>query len=42
MLGHLMPMFVDLARLDQELSPQERDVVLRFLTAAERAVSRLL
>ena len=42
MLGHLMPMFVDLARLDQDLSAAEREVVLRFLRAAERAVSRLL
>ncbi|WP_431473246.1 MarR family winged helix-turn-helix transcriptional regulator [Ornithinimicrobium sp. W1665] len=42
MLGHLMPMFVDLARLDQDLSADEREVVLRFLRAADRAVSRLL
>lgn len=41
-LGHLMPMFVELARLDQELTPDERAVVLRFLRAAERAVARLL
>lgn len=42
LLGHLMPMFVELARLDQQLTPEERAVVLRFLQAAERAVGRLL
>lgn len=28
---HLMPMFVGLARVDAELSPEERDVVERYL-----------
>lgn len=42
LLGHLMPMFVELARIDAGLDEAERRVVLRFLQDAERAVSRLL
>jgi DNA-binding MarR family transcriptional regulator len=42
LLGHLMPMFVELAQLDQGLSADERATVLRFLRAAERAVARLI
>lgn len=42
MLGHLMPMLAGLAALDAELGPAEREVVLRFLREAERAVARLL
>lgn len=42
LMGHLMPMFVELAALDGTLSTADREVVLRFLTAAERAVGRLL
>lgn len=41
-LGHLMPMFMELAAIDGRLTPQEREVVLRFLRDAERAVQRLL
>ncbi len=41
-LGHLMPMFLELARLDQELTDDEQVVVRRYLRAAERAVARLL
>lgn len=41
-MGHLMPMFAELAALDASLDEDERAVVLRFLTAAERAVGRLL
>lgn len=42
LMGHLMPMFVELAAIDASLGPAEREVVLRFLTAADRAVGRLL
>ncbi len=42
LLGHLMPMFTELARLDASMSEAEREIVLRFLTAADRAVGRLL
>lgn len=42
LMGHLMPMFLELARLDADLTEEERAVVGRFLTAAERAVGRLL
>lgn len=42
LLGHLMPMFLELARIDADLSPQDREVVLRFLQDAERAVNRIL
>lgn len=41
LFGHLMPMFLELAQLDARLDVDERAAVLRFLTAAERAVSRL-
>jgi hypothetical protein len=37
-----MPMFMELAAIDGRLTPQEREVVLRFLRDAERAVQRLL
>lgn len=42
MMGHLMPMFIELGQLDAELSEEERVVVRGFLAAAERAVGRLL
>lgn len=42
LLGHLMPMFVSLASLDQRLDDEERRVVLRFLQEAEQAVRRVL
>lgn len=42
LLGHMMPMFVELAQLDASMSEEERAVVLRFLEAADRAVGRLL
>lgn len=42
LMGHMMPMFRELAELDATMTPQEREVVLRFLVAADRAVSRLL
>ncbi len=42
MMGHLKPMFAELAQVDATLSESDRQVVLRFLTAAERAVGRLL
>ena len=41
-MGHMMPMFRELAELDATMTPQEREVVLRFLFAADRAVRRLL
>lgn len=41
-LGHLMPMFVELAQLDASLTEEERALVTRFLTTADRAVGRLL
>lgn len=41
-LGHLMPMFLELAQVDVQLTDDEREVILRFLQAAERAVMRLL
>lgn len=42
MMGHLMPMFIELGQLDADLSEEERVVIRRFLAAAERAVRRLL
>ena len=42
LMGHLMPMFAELARLDAEFTQEERAVIHRFLVSAERAVSRLL
>ena len=50
MMGHLMPMFLELAQLDAGLSEDERVVIRNFLAAAihprladaERAVGRLL
>lgn len=42
MMEHLMPMFLELARLDAELTEDERAVIARFLAAAERSVGRLL
>lgn len=41
-LGHLMPMFMELARIDASLTEDERIVVQRFLKDAERAIQRLL
>lgn len=42
LLGHLMPMFLELAALDAHLSPTEREIVLRFLEDAEQAIRRVL
>lgn len=42
LLGYLMPMFNGLADADADLTDEDRAVVLRYLLAAERAVSRLL
>ena len=42
LMGHLVPMFAELQHVAQGLSEDERDVVLRFLLAADRAVGRLL
>lgn len=41
-IGHLMPMFRDLADLDASMTEEERQVVLRFLRTADQAVRRLL
>lgn len=41
-VGHLMPMFRDLAELDASMTEEERQVVLRFLRTADQAVRRLL
>lgn len=41
-VGHLMPMFRELADLDASMTDEEREIVLRFLRAAEQAVRRLL
>lgn len=42
LMEHLMPMFLELARLDDDFTEDERAVITRFLVAAERAVGRLL
>lgn len=42
LVGHMMPMFLELAALDASLSDEEGAVVRRFLEAADRAVGRLL
>lgn len=42
MVGYLMPMFIGLAEADDELTEAEREAVLKYLLAANRAVSRLL
>lgn len=42
LVGHLIPMFVELARLDAGLSDTEREVVLRYLEGASAAFRRLL
>ncbi|ANS79650.1 Transcriptional regulator, MarR family [Serinicoccus hydrothermalis] len=42
LMGHLVPMFSELQQVDAELTEEEREVVLRFLLAADRAVGRLL
>jgi hypothetical protein len=39
-LGHLMPMFRALAELDAGFSPEERDVVARYLDGARVALER--
>ncbi|AXH96519.1 MarR family winged helix-turn-helix transcriptional regulator [Ornithinimicrobium avium] len=41
-LGHMMPMFRELAELDAAFTDEELAVVLRYLEGATRAVSRLL
>lgn len=40
-VGHLMPMLVALRELDEGLSEQEREVVLRFLDGARDAFGRV-
>lgn len=42
LMAHLMPMFAELARLDADFTEEEREVINRFLVAADRAVGRLL
>lgn len=42
LLGHLMPMFAEMARLDDEFSDDERAVVERYLLGSIRAMRRLL
>lgn len=42
LLDHLMPMFLPLARLDAALDDADREVVVRYLTAATAAMRRLL
>lgn len=41
-LGHLLPMFLELDALDSALTDAEREVVLRYLQGAVRALRRLL
>jgi DNA-binding MarR family transcriptional regulator len=41
-LGHLMPMFVALQQLDATLTPEDREVVDRYLRGAIDAVGRLV
>ena len=41
-VGHMMPMFRELAELDAAFTDEELAVVLRYLEGATRAVSRLL
>ena len=41
-VGHLMPMITQLAALDDDLSEQDREVVLSYLTDATAAIHRLL
>ncbi len=41
-LGHLMPMFVALARLDGSLTDAERDAVTRYLHGAVAAIKSLM
>jgi len=40
-LGHLLPMFLALDRLDRSFSPQERDVVERYLRGAAEAFAEV-
>ncbi|WP_131106125.1 MarR family winged helix-turn-helix transcriptional regulator [Ornithinimicrobium sufpigmenti] len=42
LMEHLMPMFLELAQLDEAFTEAELEVINRFLTAADRAVARLL
>ncbi len=42
LVGHLMPMFIELAELDRSFTDAEREVVERYLTGAARAMRRLL
>lgn len=42
LLGHLMPMFAEMARLDDEFTDAERVVVERYLRGSTRAMRRLL
>ena len=41
-LGHLMPMFLQLAVLDAGLTEEERQIVERYLRGASEALRRLI
>lgn len=41
-VGHLMPMITQLAAVEGDLSPRDREVVMRYLTDATAAVRRIL
>jgi hypothetical protein len=41
-VGHLMPMFLALDRLDRSFSEEERSVVARYLRGATEAFDRVL
>lgn len=42
LIGHLMPMFAEMARVDGEFTDSERAVIERYLTASTKAMRRLL
>lgn len=42
LLGHLMPMFAEMARVDAEFSDEERAVIERYLRGSTKAMRRLL
>ncbi len=41
-VGHLMPMITQLAAIDAEMAPAERETVMRYLTDATAAIRRVL
>lgn len=41
-VGHLMPMITQLAAVEGDLSPRDREVVMRYLTDATAAIRRVL